>query len=83
MNAIEIVGAILLVLSCLVIIGVVLMQESNQGNQNSVIQGSSDSYYGRNKGRTLDATLIKVTRIAAIVFVVITIVVNLIAVFSK
>ena len=45
MSVIEIIFAILLILSCVFIIAVVLMQESKQGMSNVISGGSSDNYF--------------------------------------
>ena len=83
MNVIEIVCGVLLLVACLVLIVLVMMQESKQGMSQSLGGGSSDSYLDKNSGRTLDAVLAKVTKIAAVAFFVLTIVVTVVAVYNK
>ena len=81
MTVIEIIFAILLILSCVFIIAVVLMQESKQGMSNVISGGSSDNYFQKNSGRTKEAKLSRATKIAAIIVFVVTIAVNLISVY--
>lgn len=81
MSVIEIIFAILLILSCVFIIAVVLMQESKQGMSNVISGGSSDNYFQKNSGRTKEAKLSRATKIAAVIVFVVTIAVNLISVY--
>ena len=81
MTAIEIIFAILLILSCVFIIAVVLMQESKQGMSNVISGGSSDNYFQKNSGRTREAKLGRATKIAAVVLFVVAIAVNLVTVY--
>ena len=81
MTVIEIIFAILLILSCVFIIAVVLMQESKQGMSNVISGGSADNYFQKNSGRTKEAKLAKATKIAAVIVFVVAIAVNLISVY--
>ena len=83
MGAIEIISGILLILASVVIIMAVSMQEPKGGDGLDAMTGNSsaESYLGRNSGRTFDAMLKKFTKIAGIVFVVLVVLVNVIAVF--
>ena len=81
MSVIEIIFAILLILSCVFIIAVVLMQESKQGMSNVISGGSSDNYFQKNSGRTKEAKLARATKVAAVIVFVVAIAVNLITVY--
>lgn len=81
MTVIEIIFAILLILSCVFIIAVVLMQESKQGMSNVISGGSSDNYFQKNSGRTKEAKLSRATKIAAVFVFVVAVAVNLISVY--
>jgi preprotein translocase subunit SecG len=81
MTVIEIVFAILLILSCVFIIAIVLMQESKQGMSNVISGGSSDNYFQKNSGRTKEAKLARATKAAAVVVFVAAVAVNLISVY--
>ena len=81
MTVIEIVFAILLILSCVFIIAIVLMQESKQGMSNVISGGSSDNYFQKNSGRTKEAKLSRATKVAAVIVFVVAIAVNLISVY--
>lgn len=84
MNPFEIIGGILLLLSGLLIILVVMLQESKQANGMNAITGSSaENYVGRNGAKTKDAFLAKLTKILAIAVFVLAIVLNLVVRFMK
>lgn len=82
MGAIEIISGILLIIVCVFIIMLVSMQEP-KGNGLTGMDGTSsaDSYLGKNGGRTFEAMLKRFTKIGAIAFFVLILIVNAIAVF--
>ncbi len=84
MSTLQIVSGVLLLISCLIIILVVLIQDSKDPGMTSAITGSSnDSFYGKNTSRTHEARMTKFTKGAAVVFFVATLVVNIAAVYIK
>lgn len=65
MSGVEIIAGILLILASLVIVLIVLVQESKeQGLTSAIGGGANDSFYGKNSGRTRDAKLSKFTKVA-------------------
>ncbi|MBR1863831.1 MAG: preprotein translocase subunit SecG [Ruminococcus sp.] len=79
MTVIEIVAGVLLALCSIVIILVVLMQDSKDDGLTSAIGGGyNDSFYGKNTGNTRDAKLNRLTRNCAILLFVITLAVGVI-----
>lgn len=76
MEILEIVLKILFVIDCIVLTVIVLLQEGKEAGLGS-IAGASNSYWGQNKGRSMEGALVKITRIAAIVFVLLAIALNL------
>lgn len=83
MNALEIVCGVLLLISSLLIILIVMMQSGRESNMSASFTGVTDSYLGRNQSRTREARLEKLTKILAVVFFVVTLVVNIVTVFVK
>ena len=85
MGIVEIIGGVRLIISCLLIIVLCLMQDSNQQqNMTAAITGGvNDSFYEKNEGRTKEAILKKVTKVLAIVFFIVTILVNVVPNFIK
>ena len=83
MNTLEIIGGILLIITSIILVIIVLLQDSKSTGLGAITGQGSESYLGKNKGRTRQAMLGRVTKIMAIVFVLVTIAVNAIAVFVK
>ena len=73
-----IIGAIILLLS-IVIIAVVILQEGHRSGINGAISGGADTFLSKNKARTLDAFLARWTKYIAILFFVLVIVANFVA----
>ncbi|MBQ2890309.1 MAG: preprotein translocase subunit SecG [Clostridia bacterium] len=53
-----------------VLIAVVLLQQGKQAGLSGAVAGGSETFFGKNKGRTVDALLKKLTAVAAILFIV-------------
>ena len=64
------------ILDCLVLVVLVLMQEGKSAGLGD-ISGSSDKYWGKNKGRSREANLVRLTKILAILFIVLAAVLNI------
>ena len=64
------------VLLCIVATVLVLLQEGKSQGLGA-IAGGSESYWGRNKGRSMEGNLEKWTKILMVVFFVLAIVLNL------
>lgn len=62
----------------IIIVGSILLQPSKADALSGLIQGKSETFYSKNKGKTKDAMLIKVTVVSTILFVITTIVLNMI-----
>ncbi len=65
--------SILLIIAALFMIVTVLLQSSNEGGI-SAISGQSNNYFSKSKAKTLEAKLALGTKIAAAVFVVLSLV---------
>lgn len=68
---------IIYVLICIALVVVVLMQEGKSAGLSGAINGVADTYWGKNKGRSIEGALIKITRVLAILFIVLSVVLNL------
>lgn len=82
MSIFEIVAGVILIIACIVVIGVVLSQESKGQGLSAVITGS-EMMSGESRVHSKEARLSKFTRIAAVVLFLLTIVVNLASGLSK
>ncbi|NLW77901.1 MAG: preprotein translocase subunit SecG [Ruminococcaceae bacterium] len=76
MTIFEIISGILMIISCLVIIFIVLAQESKGQGLSGVMTGT-EMMSNESRSRSKDARLAKATKYAAIVFLVLTILVNI------
>ncbi len=68
---------ILFVLVCIALSIVVLLQEGKSGLGSLAGGNSSDTFWGKNKGRSAEGTLAKVTKILAVVFVLLALLLNM------
>ncbi len=79
MSALEIILGILVILVSLVIIAVVILQQGHRAGINGAISGGADTFLSKNKARTFDAVLARATKYIAILFFVLAIVANYLA----
>ena len=81
MNAWGIVLGILLAIVSIAIIVVIILQEGNQQGI-GVVTGAADSYFSKNKARSIDAFLSRWTKVFAAVFVLFVIALNVLSYFN-
>ena len=81
MSAHAFVLGVFLILVSVLLIAIVLMQKSREGGLSGAIAGGSDTFFGKNKGRTNEARLAKMTRYIAIVFFVLAFAATLLILF--
>ena len=67
---------ILFILDCIALTVIVLMQEGKSAGLGA-IAGAADTYWGKNKGRSMEGALVRGTKILAILFIVLAAVLNL------
>ncbi len=72
MSALTIILDIILILLSLVLIVAVLMQQGQRQGLGA-IAGGADTFFGKGKAKGIDAKLAKITKIAAVVFIVLAI----------
>lgn len=76
MGAFRIALTIIFILICVALVVLVLMQEGKSAGLGS-ISGAAETYWGKNKGRSMEGRLVKLTKILAVLFMVIAIILNL------
>lgn len=76
MSVIRIILTILFILDCIGLTVLVLMQEGKSAGLGT-IGGAAESYWGKNKGRSMEGLLVKITRIMAILFILLAVVLNI------
>lgn len=77
MDILRTILTIIFVIDCVVLTIVVLMQEGKQQGLGGTISGASDSYWGRNKSRSMEGGLVRATTIMAVLFFVLAAVLNM------
>ncbi len=76
MEIVKIIVTIVFIIVCIALAGLVLMQEGKSAGLGS-IAGAAETYWGKNKGRSMEGMLVKITTVLAILFMVLSIVLNL------
>ena len=76
MEILRIVLTVLFVIDCIGLTVIILMQEGKSQGLGT-IAGMADTYWGRNKGRSMEGALVKSTKFLAILFLVLAVVLNL------
>jgi preprotein translocase subunit SecG len=69
MTALSIILNIVLILVSIVLVAVVLMQQGQRQGLGA-IAGGAETFFGKGKAKGMDAKLAKITKIAAIIFIV-------------
>ena len=67
---------VIFVIICIALTVLVLMQEGKSQRLGS-ISGMADTYWGKNKGRSMEGALVKITTGLAVGFMVLAVVLNL------
>lgn len=83
MGVFEIISAIVLIIACVFIVVIVLMKDTKTQMSQTISGTTADSFYQKNAGRTKEAILNKATVVAAVVFFVLALAVNMINTISS
>ncbi|TCL59827.1 preprotein translocase subunit SecG [Kineothrix alysoides] len=67
---------IIFIIICFALVILVLMQEGKSAGLGA-ISGAAESYWGKNKGRSMEGTLVKVTKYLAAGFILLAAILNL------
>jgi len=76
LEILRIVLNVIYIIDCIALVVVVLMQEGKSAGLGA-IAGISDTYWGKNKGRSMEGALVRATKIMAVLFIVLSVVLNL------
>ena len=77
---IQVIHTILLIvyiIVCVALTIIVLMQEGKQAGLTGAISGAAETYWGKNKGRSMEGGLILATRVLTVLFIVLSLLFNL------
>ncbi|MBQ8943837.1 MAG: preprotein translocase subunit SecG [Clostridia bacterium] len=75
-----IIGVVIILVSISAVI-IVLMQESRSAGLSGAIAGGADTFLGKNKGRSVEDKLVKITKYLTIAFFVLALLSTLIVLF--
>ena len=76
MEILKIILTTIFVIDCIALTVVVLMQEGKSQGLGA-IAGAADTYWGKNKGRSMEGGLVKATTVMGVLFFVLAVVLNL------
>lgn len=76
MEVLRIILTIIFILVCIALTVLVLMQEGKSAGLGS-ISGAAETYWGKNKGRSMEGLLVKITKILAVSFMLLAAILNL------
>ena len=76
MAALKLILNIAFVIICIALTILILMQEGKSAGLGA-IAGAAETYWGKNKGRSMEGMLVKITRVLVILFILIACVLNI------
>lgn len=76
MTVLNTILTVVFILLSVIITVIILMQEGKSAGLGA-IAGAAETYWGKNKGRSMEGMLVKLTRVAVILFLVLAMVLNL------
>lgn len=76
MEILKTIITIIFVIDCIALSAIILLQEGKSAGLGT-ISGAADSYWGQNKGRSMEGALVKFTKFLAMLFIVLAVVLNL------
>ncbi len=74
--AVKLILEVLFIIVCIALTVIILMQEGKSAGLGA-IAGAADTYWGKNKGRSMEGMLVKLTRVLVVLFIVISAVLNI------
>ena len=71
------IATVIFIVLCIALVILVMLQESKNTGLTGTVSGMADTYWGQNKGRSMEGALVKATRISAILFLVLAMLLNM------
>lgn len=72
-----------LIVTSIALIAIVLLQEGRSAGLSGAIAGGAETFLGKNKSKTIEHKLVKITKFLAVFFFVISLGANLLFLFLK
>ena len=76
MAVLRVLLTIVYIIDCIALAAIVLMQEGKSAGLGA-IAGAADTYWGQNKGRSMEGGLVKLTKVLAVIFFVLSLVLSM------
>ncbi len=76
MDVLKLIVTIVFIIVCVALSALVLLQEGKSAGLGA-ISGAAETYWGKNKGRSMEGNLVKITTALAISFMALAIVLNI------
>lgn len=76
MEVLRMILTVAFIIVCIALTVLVLMQEGKSAGL-GVISGAAETYWGKNKGRSMEGLLVKITKILAVLFICLAVILNL------
>ena len=76
MTNLRILTVVFMIISFIITV-VILLQEGKQAGLTGAISGAAESYWGKNKGRSMEGKLEKITKICVVLFFVLSVILNM------
>lgn len=79
MSALEVIIGIVIALLSIVIVLAILLQQGRRSGISGTISGAADTFFSKNQAKTVDAKVARATKYLAILFAILALVANYIA----
>ena len=76
MGILRIILTVVFIIVCIALLAIVFLQEGKSAGLGA-IAGGAESYWGKNKGRSMEGTLVKVTKYLVAAFIVLAVILNI------
>ena len=77
MGVLKVILTVIFVVACIVLTAIVLLQEGKSAGLTGAISGAGETYWGKNKARSMEGKLDLITKISAVTFMVLAILLDL------
>lgn len=79
----EILIGVLLIITSILIVIIVLMQQSRSAGLSGAIAGGADTFFGKNKSRSVEAKLSRFTKVFGVIFFLLTLISTFVLAFMS
>ncbi len=77
MGTLRLVLTVIFIVICLALTLIILLQEGKSAGLSGSINGMAETYWGKNKGRSMEGKLEKFTKLLVVLFILMSIILNI------